>query len=84
MTDEDYAAIGLLAPSSRVDPPGMPRDVASLIDRATSICPDREALDDGKSHYSFRQLAETVAAATSMLAFAGVRSGARFWSLESC
>ncbi|MFZ4747911.1 MAG: class I adenylate-forming enzyme family protein [Sphingomonas sp.] len=77
MTDEDYAALGLQAPSSRVDPPGMPRDVASLIERAASLCPDGEALDDGKSHYSFRQLAEAVAAAASMLAFAGVRSGDR-------
>lgn len=77
MTDKEYAALGLRAPPSRIDPPGAPRDVASLIERAATSCPDDEALDDGKSTYTFQQLADAVSAAAALLASAGIRSGDR-------
>lgn len=77
MTDKEYAALGLQAPPTRIDPPGAPRDVASLIERAALRCPDDEALDDGKSRYTFRTLADAVAAAASLLSSVGIRSGDR-------
>lgn len=77
MTDKEYAALGLRAPPSRIDPPGAPRDVASLIERAAKLCPDDEALDDGKSNYTFRQIDHAVSSAASLLKAAGVQSGDR-------
>ena len=77
MTDKEYSALGLQAPPARIDPPGAPRDVASLIDRAAATCPNDEALDDGKSTYSFRQLADAVSAAADLLDAAGMRPGDR-------
>jgi long-chain acyl-CoA synthetase len=77
MTDTEYAALGLMPPPTRIDPPGAPRDVASLIERAAASCPDDVALDDIKSSYTFRQLANAVSAAASLLASAGIRSGDR-------
>lgn len=75
--ETDYAAFGLQAPSTRIDPPGWPRDVASIIERAVSLWPDDEALDDGKSTYTFRQLAKAISAATALLANAGIGAGDR-------
>ncbi len=77
MTDRDFAVLGLKAPSSRIDPPNGPRDVASLIERAATHWPDHEALDDGKSTYTFSELAHAVAAAASLLTKAGIQSGDR-------
>ncbi|WP_397589040.1 class I adenylate-forming enzyme family protein [Sphingorhabdus sp.] len=77
MTDNEYAALGLQAPLSRIDPPGAPRDVASLIERAAKLCPDDEALDDGQLNYTFRQLNNAVVSATSLLSAAGIQSGDR-------
>jgi acyl-CoA synthetase (AMP-forming)/AMP-acid ligase II len=77
ITDTEYAALGLQAPPSRIDPPGAPRDVASLIERAASIAPEGEALDDGVTCYNFKQLAELVAGAASLLDAAGIRPGDR-------
>lgn len=77
MTNEEYAALGLQPPPSRIDPPCGPRDVASLIERAAAKCPDDEALDDGKASYTFRQLADRVAAAAALLDSAGIRTGDR-------
>lgn len=77
MTEEDYAALGLQAPPARIDPPGAPRDVAGLIDRAATLCPDDEALVDATGRYDFRALAEAVTAATALFDAAGIRSGDR-------
>lgn len=77
MTDEEYAALGLQAPSARIAPPGAPRDVASLVERAAARDPDGEALDDGKSLYTFGELARAVRVAAALLDAAGVRSGDR-------
>ena len=77
MTDEEYAALGLRAPPVRIDPPGVPCDVASLVERAAARDPGGEALDDGKSVYPFGELAHAVRAAAALLDAAGVRSGDR-------
>jgi long-chain acyl-CoA synthetase len=77
MTDEEYAALGLLAPQVRIAPPGAPHDVASLIERAASRDPDGEALDDGTSVYTFSELARAVRAAAALFDKVGVRSGDR-------
>ena len=77
MTETEYAALGLQAPPARKDPPGAPRDVASLIERAAKMNPDSEALNDGTSSYTFRTLAHAVTAATALLDAAGVRMGDR-------
>ena len=77
MTDNEYAALGLQAPPSRINPPGAPRDVASLIDRAAAECPDNDALDDGSQNLTFKQLADAVAAAALLLDSVGIRSGDR-------
>jgi long-chain acyl-CoA synthetase len=77
MTDEEYFALGLQAPPTRIDPPNAPRDVASLIDRAAKRCPDDEALDDGKNLYRFVKLARAVSAVASLLDRAGISSGDR-------
>ena len=77
MTETEYAALGLQAPPARNDPPGAPRDVASLIERAAKMSPDSEALNDGASSYTFRTLAHAVTAATALLDAAGVRTGDR-------
>ncbi len=77
MTEEDYAALGLRAPAARIDPPGAPRDVASLIARAAAQCPDEEALVDAAGAYSFRGLADAVTAAAALFDAAGIRAGDR-------
>ncbi|MEZ5708307.1 MAG: class I adenylate-forming enzyme family protein [Blastomonas sp.] len=77
MTEEDYAALGLKAPPARIDVPGMPGDVASLIERAAAKCPDDEALVDARRSYSFRELAQAVAAASALMDEAGIGQGDR-------
>jgi long-chain acyl-CoA synthetase len=77
MTDEDFGALGLQAPPSRISPPDGPRDVASLIERADKLHPDAEALDDTVKRFTFRQLAEAVAAAAALFDKQGIKSGNR-------
>lgn len=77
MTDEDYAALGLQAPPNRISPPEGPRDVASLIERADKLHADAEALDDNVRQFTFRQLAEAVAAAAALFDKQGIKSGDR-------
>lgn len=77
MTEEEYAALGLQAPSMRIDPPGFPRDVAGLIDRAAAIAPGGLALEDANRAYSFAELATAVEAAAALLDEAGIRKGDR-------
>ena len=77
MTEEEYAALGLQAPPTRIDPPRYPRDVAGLIERAAGTCPDDEALGDAARTYTFAQLARAVEGAAALMARAGVASGER-------
>lgn len=77
MTDEDYGALGLLPPPSRIDPPGCPRDVASLIERAAALHPDAEALVDNQQQFTFAELADAVAAAAALFERAGIGRGDR-------
>ncbi len=77
MTEEEYAALGLQAPPARIDPPGYPRDVATLIERAAAKCPDDEALGDAQHTYTFAQLARAVEGAAALMARAGVAPGVR-------
>ncbi|HMO75627.1 MAG TPA: class I adenylate-forming enzyme family protein [Sphingopyxis sp.] len=77
MTEEEYAALGLQAPSARIDPPGAPRDVAGLIARAAAQCPDDEALVDSRGSYSFRELDAAVTAVASLFDGAGIGAGDR-------
>lgn len=77
MTDQEYTELGLHPPPQRLAPPGAPCDVASLIERAAAISPNAEALDDGKTTYSFTELADAVAAATVLMDAAGIRKGDR-------
>jgi long-chain acyl-CoA synthetase len=77
MTDEDFEALGLQAPPSRISPPRGPRDVASLIARAAALHPDAEALDDIVTQLTFRQLAKAVSAAAGLLERQGIKSGDR-------
>jgi len=77
MTDEDFAALGLRAPSRRISPPSGPTDVATLIERAAALCPDDEALDDTVRQYTFAQLAEAVAAASILFEQQGIKTGDR-------
>lgn len=77
LSDADYEALGLQPPPARIDPPGAPRDVATLIERAATQCPDDEALTDARTTYSFRALAKAVNAVARLMAVAGVGSGDR-------
>jgi long-chain acyl-CoA synthetase len=77
MTDEDFRALGLQPPPSRISPPDGPRDVASLVDRAASLHPDAEALDDTIHQFTFMELAQAVAAAAGLFERQGIRSGDR-------
>lgn len=77
MTEEEYAALGLQAPPVRIDPPGAPRDVAGLIERAAAQCPDDEALVDSQRAYDFRTLGQAVTAAAALFDAAGIRAGDR-------
>lgn len=77
MTEEEYAALGLQGPPARIDPPGAPRDVASLIARAAAACPGDEALVDAQGRYDFGELAAAVTAAAALFDAAGIRPGDR-------
>lgn len=77
MTDEDYETLGLRAPTYRLDPPGFPRDLANLVDRAADMAPQSEALDDGKKSFDFGQLADAVRTAADHFARSGIRPGDR-------
>ena len=77
MTDEEFAALGLRAPSRRISPPGGITDVATLIERAAALCPDDEALDDTVRQYTFAQLADAVAAAAALFEQQGIKTGDR-------
>lgn len=77
MTDEEYSALGLQAPPTRIDPPGFPRDIAGLVDRAAAACPDDLAIEDAHGTYSFRELSRAVEAAAGLFDAAGIRSGDR-------
>lgn len=77
MTDEDFGALGLKAPPSRISPPDGPRDVASLIERAAALYPDAEALDDTVRQFTFGQLANAVAAAAALFDQQGIKGGDR-------
>lgn len=77
MTDEDFGALGLQAPPSRISPPDGPRDVASLVEHAAALCPEAEALDDNVRQYTFEQLAQAVAAAAGLFDRQGIKSGDR-------
>lgn len=77
MTDKDYEALGLRAPPHRIDPPGFPADLSTLVERAASIAPQDEALDDGTSRYNFAELARAVSAAAEHFAASGIRPGDR-------
>ena len=77
MTEEEYAALGLRAPPTRIDPPGYPHDVAGLIERAAARCPDDEALGDAQRTFTFAGLARAVEAAAALMARAGVAPGER-------
>lgn len=77
MTQEEYAALGLQAPPSRIAPPGDVRDMASIVERAAALHPDDIALDDIKTQLTFQQLADAVSGAASLFNAAGVRSGDR-------
>lgn len=77
MTDEDFRALGLQPPPSRINPPGGPCDVASLIERACALAPDAQALDDTRRQLTFQQMADAVSTAAMLLDAAGVRKGDR-------
>ena len=77
MTEEEYAALGLQAPPARIDPPGFPRDVAGLIERAAAACPDDEALGDTVRSYTFAELSRAVDGAAALMARAGIAPGER-------
>jgi long-chain acyl-CoA synthetase len=77
MTDEDFRALGLQPPPARINPPGAPCDVASLIDRAAALHPDAEALDDNRNRYTFRELAHAVSVAAALFERAGIGRGDR-------
>lgn len=77
MRDEEFAALGLQAPRVRIDPPAGPRDVASLIERASAQCPGDEALVDATRRWTFAELARAVESAAALFDAAGVRMGDR-------
>lgn len=77
MRDEDFAALGLQAPPTRIDPPVGPRDVASLIERAAAQNPDGEAVVDAMRRINFKTLAQEVEAVAALFDRAGIRPGDR-------
>lgn len=78
MVDQfDYSAVGLVPPSSRVDPPVGPPDVAQLIGIAAERCPDEEALADASRRFTFRELHAVVDRAALHLRERGVGPGVR-------
>ena len=77
MRNEDFAALGLQPPPARIDPPAGPRDVASLLDRPLSECPDNEALVDATLRLSFAELGNAVEVAAALFDAAGIRPGDR-------
>ena len=77
MTDDDFRALGLQPPPSRISPPDSPCDVACLVERAATLHPDGEALDDSVQQLTFRELAKAVAAAAELFELQGIRQGDR-------
>lgn len=77
MRDEDYAALGLQAPTVRKDPPVGPRDVPGIIERAVHDFPDREALVDARERLTFADVGRRIEAITRLLDAAGIAPGDR-------
>lgn len=75
MTPQDYEELGLLAPPHRINPPGGPADVASLLDAALTDAGDTLALADPNRRYTYTQLAREVAQWAGVLARLGVAPG---------
>lgn len=78
MVDQfDYAAVGLLPPRYRIDPPVGPPDVASLVGLAAARRSDDEALADDTRRFSFRELDVAIDRAAALLRARGVDTGMR-------
>jgi len=77
MTDEDFTALGLIAPPTRLDPPGYPSQVAGVVERAAAATPDDLGLVDSRQSFTFSELARAIAAAATLIDAAGIRSGDR-------
>lgn len=77
MRDYEYAAFGLRAPATRIDPPSGPKDVNGVLENALACCPDEEALVDASQRMTFAQLAGAVEAATTLFEQAGITTGDR-------
>ena len=75
MTPEDYQALGLIAPRHRIDPPGGPADVASLLDAALPDAADHLALADPEQRFTYAGLAREVAQWAGAFAARGIAQG---------
>jgi acyl-CoA synthetase (AMP-forming)/AMP-acid ligase II len=75
MTPEDYEALGLLAPPARVNPPGGPGDVASLLDAALPDAAGALALADPEQRFTYAELADEVARWAGAFAARGIGPG---------
>ncbi|MBV9843302.1 MAG: acyl--CoA ligase [Sphingomonadaceae bacterium] len=77
MDAEEFAALGLIAPAQRVDPPLGPRDIASMLGPRVAEQPDAEAIVDPGRRLTYAALDRAIAAAAHLFERLGVEPGDR-------
>jgi len=76
LSNDQYAAWGLIAPERRIPiPNGGPQDAASILDGPLARTPDAEALVGRHARYTYAQLETLINSASAALSALGVKPG---------